>query len=99
MKIKQKHWERAGCGGKLPRKIKKFMIGKKVSKSQLKNIIKSYKTGDATFCPECGCSAARFYDHGVPYPEVWADFICLRCGYIVATADNSEMTYVFDQMR
>lgn len=97
MKIKMKHWERTEYGEKLPRKVKKFMLGKRVNKSKLKNMIKSYKTGDAIFCPECGCLSARFYDHGVPYPEVWADFICLRCSYTIATADNSAMTFVLDQ--
>ena len=97
MKIKWKHDRALQRGDKLPRKIKKIFLGKKVSGSKLRRMIAGYIIGDDWFCPECGCMHFRYRNHGVEYPEVWIDTLCARCRYTLATADNSEMTYVLDE--
>ena len=88
---------------KLPRKLKKRLLGYKKTKSVLKRMIKnSYIVGNIVtmyerpkiepygmFCPKCGC--VHYYGGGnmVGYPEHYEYFYCLRCKGIVATIDNS----------
>jgi transcription initiation factor IIE alpha subunit len=99
--MKEKHYNRFyrqfEYYGKCPRKIKKAILGKKMSGSKLRRQIKHFdNSAGIYFCPECGCESLKIYDHGVQYPEVWYDAHCLRCSSIVGTADNSEFQHVLD---
>lgn len=86
--------------GKLPRKAKKFILGRKLNKKSLKKLLDSveiiYHEDSSSnevlpypFCPKCSCAETRFIDHGVPYPEIWVDIFCARCNHLVCTSDNS----------
>jgi transcription initiation factor IIE alpha subunit len=92
-------------GGKLPRKVKKKLLGLRVSKKDLREQIKNvkieihnpYNNGytydypNDTFCPECGCIFT--YDTGniAEYPEEWIKFYCVKCGECIAYRDNGEV--------
>ena len=105
VKIKEKHYRIMYDGGKLPRKIKKKLLGLIPSKKDLKNRIKNtkiirrspygngytYDYPDDNFCPKCGCEYA--YDTGnmVGYPEEWIKYYCVRCGEYIAYRDNGEV--------
>ena len=91
----------------LPRKIKKRVLGKRMSKSKLRRLlstVKVVKEADTCyetteifpylFCPSCGCTNSQAYDHGAPYPEMWVDYHCLRCDDKVAYIDNSPFIHV-----
>jgi ribosomal protein S27AE len=87
---------------KLPRKIKKIILGEKLSKRELKRklntfeIIKLPKTiyeaieaNQDLFCPKCGCELSMSTGNMVEYPELYEKRYCLRCGHLVEMADNS----------
>lgn len=85
---------------KLPRKLKKKKLGKKISRSSLNRLLKSVKIVEYKypqpsdilpfeFCPKCGCTHDKYIDHEVGYPEVWIETYCARCGFKTGTADNS----------
>lgn len=87
------------AGDKLPRKIKKAILGYRLSSSKLNIKIKQWiKEGDETntFCPKCGCVGERMVDHRVKYPERWIDCFCSRCGYRVSWTDNSPWYHALD---
>jgi len=89
--------------GKLPRKVKKWLIGTLMKKSKLKALLKKVYVQDHEeygpiirpheFCPKCGCMETIYVDHGVRYPEIWKDQKCMRCNFIVASADNSRWVH------
>lgn len=94
-------------GYKLPRKVKKYFLGKRMSKSKLNRLIKSVKVVKSAetlyedsiiepyaFCPKCGCTGMSGSGNRVDYPEHWEDFYCHRCRYIVGTIDNSPFIHV-----
>lgn len=94
---------------KVPRKLKKAILGKKVSKTRLKGMLSEVKILKMKypepamilpepFCPNCGCTISYIVNHGVPYPEVWEDDRCLRCHEIVGGADNSPYYHVLEDM-
>lgn len=89
-------------GYKLPRKVKKAILGKRISKCKLKRLLKSVKIIETAntmyerteiepfaFCPNCGSRSAIASGNKVSYPEHWEDFNCIRCGYLVGEIDNS----------
>lgn len=93
-------------GEKVPRKIKKQILGYKLSKSKLRKRIaklevkintwsNGYKVPfvEDEFCPNCGCEG--FYSTGemAEYPETWVRHYCLRCHTLVAEADNSALVH------
>lgn len=93
-------------GEKLPRKIKKQILGFKLSKNKIRKRINKLEAKTATwangykvnyvedeFCPKCGCE--EYYSSGemAEYPETWVRHYCLRCGALVAEADNSAMVH------
>jgi hypothetical protein len=94
---------------KLPRKTKKVMLGKKMSKSKLKLLLRTVKIIDSSetisdmtiiipfaFCPHCGC--VEMYGSGnlAYYPEHWERFRCFRCKSVVGYIDNSEFVHALE---
>lgn len=82
------------------RKTKKAVLGKKISKRDLKMLLSSVKINENKypesakilpfeFCPKCGCTETRWTGNMASYPEVWEYTYCLRCGFKVGAADNS----------
>lgn len=81
------------------RKTKKAILGRKMNKHKLsKRLAVVVITRDSrgrvddisdVFCPKCGCERERGTGNMVAYPEVWIRDYCLRCGFLVGTADNS----------
>ena len=96
--FKYRYSRRLENGEKIPRKAKKYILGKKISKKQLKKELKEYIAYEsATFCPYCGCDHTVYIDHHVGYPEVWIDYYCARCGKKVAYEDNCPYTHILDE--
>jgi len=96
-------------GEKLPRKVKKLLLGKRISQSKLNRLIKSVKVISHArtmyevpvvepylFCPHCGCRGMRPTGNRVAYPEHWEDFHCERCREIVAYIDNSPFIHILE---
>lgn len=96
-------------GEKLPRKVKKHILGKRISKSRLNRLIKSVKVINHAgtmyeepvvephlFCPHCGCSGIVGTGNMTSYPEHWENFYCSRCHEIVAFIDNSPFTHILE---
>lgn len=112
--IKYRYWDALHRGAKLPRRIKKALLGKKISGPQLKRLLKQVKIvlykdkhrpsyphvviEPYSFCPKCGCDGHRSVNHHVEYPEIWINYYCLRCGFLVASADNSPYIHVLEEM-
>ena len=97
-------------GEKLPRKVKKAVLGKKINKSKLKKLIQSVKIIKSPsniyeqyivkpylFCPNCGCRITIDIEHSVTYPDLWIDTHCARCKKIVGTIDNSPFIHVLEE--
>lgn len=90
----------------LSRKTKKAIVGKKMNRSKLKkrlaavvvteNRYPSPATISDEFCPRCGCEGTRSTGNMAPYPEVWVQVFCIRCGFIVGTADNSPWVHALE---
>ena len=89
-------------GVRLPRKLKKLYLGRKLSKRKLHLLKNSVLLGDPTkdmyqrreilpytFCPKCGCREEVSVTHFCEWPEHWEDFLCARCGFQVGVIDNS----------
>lgn len=87
---------------RIPRKNKKNILGRKLSNSELKLLLKEvvihsnsktmYEISNITpyiFCPFCGC--VDYYGTGnlSCYPEHWEYFKCLRYHSNVGYIDNS----------
>lgn len=109
MKVKFKHFIalQEVYKTKLPRKIKKAILGDRISSNELNRKLRSVKLIKDTntmydrpeftheaFCQNCGCTAYFGIDHEVEYPEHWEDFYCMRCKSKVAVIDNSPFIHV-----
>jgi hypothetical protein len=94
---------------KFPRKLKKKILGRLLSKTQLKKLLSQVKLGEPirtmydrrsispyAFCPKCGCR--HYYGTGnlTCYPEHWERFHCLRCNNIVGYIDNSPFIHALE---
>ena len=95
---------------KLPRKIKKQFLGRKINKSKLKQMLKETIVGEpirtmyerveftphGEFCPKCGCK--HYYGSGnrTAYPEHWEYFYCARCSNVVGYIDNSPFIHALE---
>lgn len=106
MKLTYAEFKKAMESDKMPRKIKKNILGKKINKTNIKRMINNLEieTSCSTvyikpfeFCPKCGCRETMVEDHGVPYPEIWVDIYCLRCGQWVCGADNSRFHHILEE--
>lgn len=92
--------------GKIPRKIKKQLLGRKLTKSKLSKLLKVMTTeGVKTmyerpkitpydFCPKCGCQHYFGTGNMTTYPEHYEIFRCLRCNNEVGMIDNSPFYHV-----
>lgn len=96
-------------GGKLPRKVKKAILGLKISNSSLKRLLKSvqiiapsetmYEQTEIKpypFCPHCGCTSSRGSGNKTFYPEHWEYFYCNRCNKVVGYIDNSPFIHALE---
>lgn len=95
---------------KLPRKLKKRVLGIKMKKVKLRALLKiCYAKSGRTiydpieiypyhFCPSCGCEATEFTGNMVPHPELYDIGSCLRCGREVMVADNSVYIHCFEEI-
>ena len=109
MRVKSKHYQALVDGDKLPRKIKKRLLGTMMSKSKLERLLKSVKLGDPiktmyerreilpfSFCPKCGCQGYKGSGNLTSYPEHWEKFNCIRCNNLVGYIDNSPFIHALE---
>lgn len=93
-------------GEKIPRKIKKELLGIKLNKNKLRRKINKLEVKvnvwsngyrvhyvEDEFCPKCGCKEYSSTGEMASYPETWVQHHCLRCDNLVAEADNSAMVH------
>ena len=96
-------------GGRIPRKIKKRVLGKRIRRRDLRHKLNTLKIGDpivtmwerreinhGMFCPHCGETKHVGTGNMTSYPEHWEDFKCLRCRRVVARIDNSPFIHVLE---
>lgn len=94
---------------KLPRKLKKRVLGRKLNKSKLRKLLKTVEVIDYCktmyerptikpylFCPKCGCRDYVGTGNKTGYPEHWEYFHCIRCWNIVAGIDNSPFVHALE---
>ena len=95
---------------KVPRRFKKYILGRKIPKYKLKKMLSEVTLGEpiktmyedreikpyGQFCPKCGCTAYYGTGNRVEYPEHWESFYCLRCDVKVAEIDNSPFVHVLE---
>lgn len=86
---------------RVPRKIKKNWLGRKLNKAKLRRLLSKVvvipaKNGHDSaeilpfpFCPKCGCQQLRTTGNKAGYPERWDSGYCLRCNFHVLESDNS----------
>lgn len=112
MKINySKYWNAIHYGDKLPRKVKKKMLGYRMSSCKLSRLLKSVKVLETyptmferpnihpyTFCPSCGETGYIGTGNMASYPEHWEDFNCIRCHSKVATIDNSPFIHILERV-
>lgn len=97
-----RNYNRLMNGEKIPRKAKKIILGKRMSKTQIKSKLRTMKItqkiktiydgfdlNNEPFCLECGCKVIRWSGNRADYPDLWDVGYCARCGHKVAEADNS----------
>lgn len=100
-------YEKMRAGEKVPRKLKKAVLGLKLSKAKLRRKLQEVKIENkypnpATilpepFCPECGCTATVSTNNMAcsdNYRDEWRRGYCLRCGFCVWEIDNSPVTHL-----
>ncbi len=96
---------------KVSRKTKKYVLGKKLNKRKLNNLLSSVEVGkDAKtmyelpeikpylFCPHCGCTASRTTNNMTVYPEAYYLEYCLRCNAVVSYIDNSPYIHILEYL-
>ncbi|MFA5014309.1 MAG: hypothetical protein WC549_02035 [Actinomycetota bacterium] len=108
-KIKYAHLMSLRYGEHIPRKIKKAILGFRMNRSNLRNLLQSVRVIKPAetcfekpiifpflFCPKCGCRS--FYGTGnmTEYPEHYEYFYCMRCRNRVAVIDNSPFTHALE---
>ncbi len=94
---------------KMPRKLKKRLLGKKMPIGKLRLLLKSvvvhkssntmYGSPDVypyLFCPKCGCREYYGTGNKTIYPEHWEYFYCLRCNHTVGYIDNSPFIHALE---
>ena len=107
--MKNSIFEALVYGDKLPRKIKKRLLGRRIGPQNLKRILKGVvvikhaKTcfdvpiiNTGLFCPKCGCKGMRGTGNMTEYPEHWERFYCIRCCKVVGYIDNSPFIHALE---
>lgn len=97
-------------GGRIPRKIKKKILGYKFSNCKIRRMIKETKplasiktmyerrefTPHGAFCPKCGERNYIGTGNRASYPEHWEYFHCIRCRKTVGYIDNSPFIHALE---
>lgn len=97
-------------GGKIPRKIKKMMLGIRPSRCQLRRMISETVVQEpirtmferrefephGAFCPNCGETRYVGTGNRTGYPEHWEYFNCIRCRKVVGYIDNSPFIHALE---
>ena len=110
MKINfSKAYQSLQCDERMPRKIKKKILGKRMSNGKLKQLLKTVQIISQaktmhenpvikpyTFCPHCGCTGMIGSGNMTTYPEHWETFKCIRCNKIVGYIDNSPFSHALE---
>jgi len=107
MSSKLYEWFREG--GRIPRKLKKQVLGKKMKRKVLRHMLKTLQFGPpivtmwdrrecnhGLFCPNCGERDYRGTGNMTEYPEHWEYFYCIRCRKKVGEIDNSPFYHVLE---
>lgn len=107
--MKSKYYWATIEGDKIPRKAKKIILGKRMTKSKLKKLLKTVKLGEPirtmyerreilpfVFCPKCGCTKYKGSGNLTCYPEHWEKFNCIRCNNLVGYIDNSPFIHALE---
>ena len=94
---------------KLPRRVKKHILGKRMSQGKLNKLLKSVEIISSAdtmfdvpeikpypFCPKCGCTGMHGTGNMTSYPEHWERFHCVRCDNVVAYIDNSPFIHALE---
>jgi hypothetical protein len=89
-------------GGRIPRKIKKKVLDRRIKRRVLRYLLNTIKfgppiktmferpeTNHGLFCPHCGERGYIGTGNKAIYPEHWEYFHCLRCRKPVGVIDNS----------
>lgn len=84
---------------KIPRKQKKAILGKRLSKAKIRRLIKNFSEDSDLFCPKCGCKESISTHNMVEYPEVWIKHYCMRCSSVVAYQDNGPYTHCLEELK
>ncbi len=98
---------------RMPRNVKKQFLGFRISKCELRRMVKETKIGPAiktmweriemnphgAFCPNCGCKHYRGTGNMTDYPEHWEYFYCIRCNYKIGTIDNSPFVHILEELK
>ena len=102
------HWY---CeGGRIPRKLKKKILGRKPTRTQLRKMLSETIIGKpirtmyerveftphGAFCPKCGEKNYIGTGNKAEYPEHWETFKCLRCRNTVGYIDNSPFIHALE---
>lgn len=95
--------------GKIPRKIKKYILGKKINRRDLKSLLNSVKIIKPSkrcfempyiypylFCPKCGCLHRIGTGNMTTHLEHWEYFYCYRCYFKVGVIDNSPFYHALE---
>lgn len=97
-------------GGKIPRKLKKKILGKKIDRTVLRKMLSETVIGTpiktmyeivdfkphGAFCPNCGEENYVGSGNRTQYPEHWETFRCLRCRSVVGYIDNSPFIHALE---
>lgn len=97
-------------GGRIPRKIKKKVLGSKVTMGELRKMLHETVIGDGIktmyervtftphgcFCPHCGERNYVGTGNMTSYPEHWERFHCIRCRSVVGYIDNSPFVHALE---
>ena len=96
-------------GGRIPRKIKKKQLGKKIRRKVLRHMLNTLTFGEpirtmyerretnhGLFCPHCGETGYVGTGNKTSYPEHWEYFKCIRCRKVVGYIDNSPFIHALE---
>lgn len=106
--VKLLDWYRDG--GRIPRRVKKKVLGRKKRRRDLRKMLSETRLGEpiktmferrviephGMFCPTCGESNYVGTGNRAEYPEHWEYFHCLRCRRVVGYIDNSPFVHALE---